>query len=82
MYYPSVNWQDIWSTRPSHINGDSEEQTQNGTEPMDTLEPSGGGGGGSVALRGKRKAASIHSSRPNRISYREAVKTDEVSVYV
>ena len=77
MYYPSINWQDIWSTRPSHANGDSEEQTQNGTEPMDTGES----GGGSVALRGKRKAATIHSSRPNRISYHEAIKIDEVGVY-
>ena len=79
MYYPSLNWSEIWSTRPSHMNGDTEEQTQNGPEPMDTSEPgSGAGGGGSVALRVRKKAATIHSSRPNRTSYHEALRMDEV----
>ena len=77
MYYPCVNWPAIWASRPTHINGDSEEQTQNGTEPMDTSESSVGSG--SVALRPKRKAATIHVSHPQqRSSYHEAVRSNEV----
>ena len=72
MYYPSVNWPAIWASRPSHMNGETEDQTQNGTEPMDSLEL----GSGSVALRRHKKAATI--SHPNRLSYHEAIRIEEV----
>ena len=79
MYYPCVNWSAIWASRPTHVNGDSEEHTQNGTEPMDTSESGVSSGTGSVALRQKRKAATIHVSHPQqRSSYHEALKSNEV----
>ena len=72
------------------MNGDTEDQTpQNGTEPMETENVSGGGGlglglgvgGGSVALRdrGKRRAATVHGTRPHRSSYHEALQSEEVN---
>ena len=76
MYYPSINWQSIWSLRPTHMNGDSEDQTQNGTEPMDTLES----GTGSVALRRQKKSATVHGTHPNRTSYHEAMRINEVGI--
>ena len=83
MYYPSVNWQEIWANRPTHMNGESEDQTtQNGTEPMDMFESNSGSGGGSVAFRGKRKAATIHGPHTtNRTSYHEAMRLDEVNTH-
>ena len=88
LYYPPVNWAEVWSNRPTHMNGESDDQTttsssQNGTEPMETetlsVSTAGGGGGGVVLRdRGKRRAATVHGSRPQRSSYHEAVRTDEV----
>ena len=66
------------------MNGESEDQTpssQNGTEPMETETLSvGTAGGGGVVLRdrGKRRAATVHGTRPQRSSYHEAVRNDEV----
>ena len=54
------------------MNGETEDQTQNGTEPMESLEL----GSGSVALRRHKKAATI--SHPNRLSYHEAIRIEEV----
>jgi hypothetical protein len=89
LYYPPVNWAEVWSNRPTHMNGESDDQTttsssQNGTEPMETetlsVSTAGGGGGGVVLRdRGKRRAATVHGSRPQRSSYHEAVRTDEIS---